>query len=81
MQTIKDFLNKIKWDKSLNPFDFTIGYIDRISKKIIEVKFVDIKGIEDNFMIVGKNGEETNIPLHRIRVVKQKKDIVWKRTK
>ena len=32
MISIRDLLNKIKWDKNLNPDDFKIGYEDKILK-------------------------------------------------
>jgi len=83
MKPIVNIINKIKWDERENPEDYTIGYEDRILKKIIEVRFVDIKRIEDNFMIVDKElkgrMEEVSIPTHRVRVVKKKGEVVWER--
>ena len=79
MKSIKDLLNKIKWDEKEQPEDYVIGYEDRIAKGIMELKFTDIKRLEGTFMIIEKNLEEVNIPLHRVRVVKKKGEIVWKR--
>ncbi len=79
MKPIIEIINKIKWDKKENPEDYTIGYEDRVSKKIVEIKFTDIKRMEGNFMVIEKNLEESNIPVHRIRVVKKKDSAVWKR--
>jgi uncharacterized protein (UPF0248 family) len=79
MQTIKDFLNKIKWDKNLNADYFSVYYLDNISKKLVKLKFKDILRIEGNFMVISKEDEETFIPLHRIREVKEKDKVVWKR--
>lgn len=83
MKPIADIINKIKWDERENPEDYTIGYEDRILKKIIEVRFADIKRIDEGFMIIDKEVkgriEEASIPLHRARVVKKKGEIVWKR--
>ena len=79
MITIKDLLNKIKWDKNLNPRDFSIYYLDRISKTLKRIKYPDIKKIEGNFIILEREGEETSIPLHRIRRVQQKGKVIWKR--
>ena len=76
---IKDLLNKIKWDKNLNPNEYSIGYFDRISKKLVWVDFKQIKDIEGNFLILEKENKEVNIPLHRIKEVKQKDKIIWKR--
>ena len=77
MQTIKDLINKIKWDKRENPEDYSLIYIDLGKKK--ELAYTDIKRLEGNFMIIERGGEETEIPLHRIREVKKKGKIVWKR--
>jgi len=79
MEPITSIINKIKWDEKENPEDYTIGYEDRISKKIVEVQFAEIKRVEDNFMVLEKDLEEVSIPLHRIRIVKKKGKIVWKR--
>ncbi len=79
MIPIKDLLNKIKWDKNLNPNEYSIGYFDRISKKLVWIDFEQIKNIDGNFMVLEKDRNEVNIPLHRIRVVKQKKETIWKR--
>lgn len=73
---IKELLNKIKWDKNLNQDEYSIGYLDRISKKIVWVHFSQIKSIEGTFMVLDK---ETHVPLHRIREVKNKSKTIWKR--
>jgi uncharacterized protein (UPF0248 family) len=77
MIPIKDLINKIKWDKRESPKDYSLIYIDLGKKK--ELAYKDIKKLEGNFMIIERNGEETEIPLHRIREVKKKGKVVWKR--
>ncbi len=79
MQPIHELINKIKWDENENPSDYVIGYEDRILKKIIEIKFEEIKRIDEGFMAVDRGEEEAMIPLHRIRIVKKKGAVVWKR--
>lgn len=79
MKPIKDVLNKIIWDAREHPEEYVIGYLDRVENKIIELKFIDITRIEEGFLILERGGEETMIPLHRIRMVKRKDDIVWQR--
>lgn len=79
MIPILNLLNKIKWDKNLNPEEYSIFYLDRITKSLIEIRYNDIKKIEKSFMILEKNNEEVNIPLHRIRKVKRKNKLVWER--
>jgi len=77
MQPIKDLINKIKWDKRESPKDYSLIYIDLGKKK--ELSYTDIKRLEGNFMIIERNNEETEIPLHRIREVKKRGEIIWKR--
>ena len=79
MQPIKSLLNKIKWDNREKPEDYTIFYFDRISKTLIKLDYIDIKRFEDNFIIIEKNDEEINIPMHRIREVRKSNEVVWKR--
>ena len=77
MQPIKDLINKIKWDKRENPKDYSLIYIDLGKKK--ELDYTEIKRLEGNFMIIEKDREETEIPLHRVREIKKKGKVVWKR--
>ncbi len=79
MITIKDLLNKIKWDKNLNPRDYTLYYLDRITKTLKRIRYSDIKKIEGNFIVIQRRGEETQLPLHRIRRVEKKGAVVWRR--
>ena len=78
MQTIKDLINKIRWDKRESPFDYVLVYIDLGKEK--EIPYTAIKRLEGNFMIVEKEGKEVEIPLHRIKKVKKKGKIIWQRT-
>ena len=79
MITIKGFLNKIKYDKRLKAENFSIYYLDRVNDDLIEIKYDDIKRLEGNFMVLEKDNHEVEIPLHRIRAVKEKDKVVWKR--
>ena len=78
MIPIKDLLNKIRWSKEENPKDYSIGYWDNIDKKLVFISFNEIKKIEGNFLLLDRE-EETYIPVHRIKEVKKKDKIVWKR--
>lgn len=77
MRPAQDVLNQIKWDKKLKPEEYTIEYLD--FGKLTPVKYTDIKKLEGMFMIIEKDGKETNIPLHRIRKIKQKGETIWQR--
>lgn len=79
MITIDELINKIKWDKRENPGEYSLFYIDRITKKLVEIKYTDIKMIDEGLIVLEREGEETNIPLHRIKEVRKKDVAVWKR--
>ena len=77
MIPIKDLINKIKWDKRENPEDYILIYIDLGKRK--ELAYTSIKRLEGNFMVIDRDLEEVEIPLHRIREVKKKGKVIWKR--
>lgn len=73
---IGDLLNKIRWDKNLKLEEYTIVYFDRIAETRFEVPLTAISR-KGNFFIINRNGQEVNIPLHRIRQVKRNGKVVW----
>ncbi|MEM4246971.1 MAG: DUF504 domain-containing protein [Candidatus Woesearchaeota archaeon] len=79
MKHIKDVLNKIIWDAREHPEEYSIGYYDRVQDQIIEIPFKEISRIEEGFLIIGYAGKETMVPLHRIRVVRKKDEVIWQR--
>ncbi|MBS3097632.1 DUF504 domain-containing protein [Candidatus Woesearchaeota archaeon] len=81
MISIKDLLNKIKWDKKEDPSDYTIVYKDRVEGKYKEMAYNDIKKIEGTFMVLDRGGEEVNIPLHRVKQVRKNWLVIWNREK
>jgi uncharacterized protein (UPF0248 family) len=80
MKPIHEVLNRILWDALEKPDEYVIGYYDRVQDKVIEIAFTDIARIEEGFIIIERGGEETMIPLHRVRIVKKKGEVVWQRS-
>ena len=78
MQPIQHLLNKIKWDKRETPQEYKFFYLDRIENKLKELKFDEIKNIEGSFIVLN-NGNETNIPLHRVKKVVKNNIVIWER--
>ena len=78
MISIKDLLNKIKWDKRENPEQYSIFYFDRILKKLIKIPYAKIKRLEGSFMVLD-NEEESNVPLHRVKKIMKNNTVVWER--
>ena len=79
MLYILDLLNKIKWDKKENPEDYSIAYFERINNKKENLKYSEIKTIKGGFIVLNKKDKESYIPLHRIREVRKKGVVIWKR--
>ncbi len=77
MPTIKSLLNRIKWDKNLDPDDFIIVYDDKGSSK--EIAYSEIKEIEGRFMRIEKDGRDVEIPIYRIVEIRQKDKVVFRR--
>mgnify|MGYP001576967296 FL=1 len=75
MIPIKDFINKIRWDKNLDKDKYTLHYVDRITNNIKTIKFNEILAIEGDFLVL----EDKEIPLHRIRKVTMFNKVVWER--
>ena len=80
MLTAKDMLDKIKWSNKFNSNNITLTYFDRILNKNIEIKFNEAK-IEDSFIILEKDNKISEIPLHRLREVRNNGMIIWSRKK
>lgn len=72
----KDALNRIKFDKTLKPEEFEVCYLDRKDNKLLTVKFSEIKIDGDFFKY-----KESLIPMHRIRKILWKGEVVWDRRK
>lgn len=79
MQTIKELLNQIKWDKSLDASDYIVYYEDYRVKKLKQIKYDNIKKIEGEFMTIEKPGGAVEIPIHLVREVRMKEKLVWRR--
>jgi uncharacterized protein (UPF0248 family) len=79
MQSIKDLINKILWDKKENPKDYELGIVDRFTKETDFMNFESVKKIEANFLTVDFEDELKEIPLHRIRAVKRCGKLIWQR--
>lgn len=80
MITIKQLLDKLKWDPNEQPTETTLHYWDNAQKKLLPVKYPDIMRLEGNTMIILVKGNETDIPLHRIRKVTRQDKTIWQRT-
>lgn len=72
----KDALNRIRWDSRLDGRDFAISYLDRMEKELVETPYDSITIDGDYF-----HHNESQIPMHRIRTIKYRDEVVWDKRK
>ena len=80
--TIRDLLNRIRWDPEFGRAEFVLGYYDRVEDRIIRVSFawVDFDPADHTtFQLTDAAGEPLAIPLHRIRAVWRDGVLIWQR--
>lgn len=58
--------------------EFSIKYYDNIRKKEVELRAEHIRHIEKNIIIFHDRGKEMFIPIHRVRSVRRKGEVVWR---
>jgi len=71
-----DLLNKIRWDEHENEEDYEVWIYDRIAKKEKKIAFKMIANIGKSFIELI---DSTEIPLHRIRKVVKRGEVVWEK--
>jgi len=80
--TIRDLLNRIRWDREYGRGDFAIGYFDRFAQRIIVVPLGNVRFPPyDHFSLVLNDvaGEPITIPLHRVYEVYRNGELIWHR--
>jgi uncharacterized protein (UPF0248 family) len=82
VKPIQELLDRIRWDASFGAAEFSIGYYDRVERRIIVIPlsragFDDAEG--DSFRLVDEEGRTVSIPLHRVRQVFRDGELIWSR--
>lgn len=75
MPNILEMLNRIKLfeqDRSI----YTLIYIDRF-KNLRELKFDDIRKIDNSCILFNDKGEEVELPLEKVKKVCRKDECLW----
>lgn len=76
MIKVRDFLNKILWDKRERPEDYEITFIHRgvhMNRRTIPCK--SITGVERSWFIYrNEEGEDVVIPFHRVTEIRNVKN-------
>jgi uncharacterized protein (UPF0248 family) len=82
MKPVQEMLSRIRWDPDWANDEFTIGYYDRVERRIVIVAFKDIRFPQDDhfsFELVGQSSEAHSIPYHRVRVIYRSGRLIWTR--
>lgn len=82
MVTIRDLLNRIRWDREFGAGFFELGYLDHVEHAIVRVPLRNIsfeKGDSFSFHLEKETGETLTIPLHRVREVYRNGIRIWQR--
>ncbi|HSR88406.1 MAG TPA: DUF504 domain-containing protein [Pontiella sp.] len=81
METIRELLNRIRWDDAFGEGTFDIGIYDRVADAVefhsLEKLQLE-KGNHFSFTLC-VDGEALTIPFHRIREVRKNGQLIWKR--
>ena len=72
---LEELFSKIKWDRREIPEGYSIVYKDLKSTK--EVDWEDIEGFDGGWMIINDNGVIKEVPIHRVRQIKNEGKVVY----
>ncbi len=81
METIRQLLNRIRWDGAFGQGVFEIGIYDRVTGSVefhpLEALHVEPGNHATFTLCIG--GESATIPFHRIREVRKNGTCIWQR--
>ena len=81
METIRELLNRIRWDDEFGQGSFDVGIYDRVDDTVAFHPLEELhleNGNHFSFTIC-VDGEVLTIPFHRIREVRKNGECIWKR--
>ena len=84
MITIRELLNRIRWDREFSRGEFTIGYYNRLAGGVIRVPRDQVRFDPDDrfsFQLIDAAGEPLSIPLHRVCEVYRNDELIWHRAR
>jgi uncharacterized protein (UPF0248 family) len=82
MITIRDLLNRIRWDRDFGQARFEFGYYDRVEKKRVRVPLEKVSFSEgEHFFleVIAPDGAVHSVPRHRVRAVWRDGSLIWRR--
>jgi len=81
METIRELLNRIRWDDDFGRGTFDVGIYDRMADAVEFHPLEDLRLERGNHFsfTVAVDGEVLTIPFHRIREVRKNGQTIWQR--
>ena len=82
MISIRSLLDRIRWDDEFGRAAFTIGYYDRIERRIVAVPLARIHlepGNHFSFTAIEEDASVHEVPFHRVREVYRNGELIWQR--
>jgi uncharacterized protein (UPF0248 family) len=82
MIPIHSLLDRVRWDPEFGRAEFTVGYYDRVRRRVILVPLARIQidpGNHSSFTAIEADGSMHDVPLHRVREVYRNGDLIWRR--
>jgi len=82
MITIRELLDRIRWDREFGAAEFTLGYHDRVAGQVLVVSLASVWFEPENhffFHLEDADGRHRSIPLHRVVEVYRNGERIWHR--
>lgn len=82
MIPLHELLNRIQWDAEFGRGEFTVGYYDRVRRKLVYVPLREVrrKTASDFWLeMTDELGVVRNVPYHRVKEVWKDGVLIWQR--
>ncbi len=79
---IHQLLSRIRWDPEFGRAEFTLGYYDRVTRRVVRVPMARIAFDPANravFEAIEEDGSPHTVPYHRVREVYRDGVLIWRR--
>lgn len=83
MIPLQELLSRIHWDQEFGQGEFTLGYNDHVTDKMVIVPLRTLHIDPDDhfaFQLTDADGETRPIPFHRVKEVYKDGKLIWRRT-
>lgn len=82
MQPVHELINRIHWDAEYAKGEFEIWFLDHKEQGLFKLPFKDVTFVPGDhyfFHYVDDEGDEHNVPYHRIKAIYKNGELIWHR--